>query len=377
MDYTEEQIVRIAKRENNNKRNYLVVNALQGKHIPVSGEKSLKMFNTLAQKVKTTCSKDEKLLLIGFCETATAIGSALAIYLRSFYMQTTRETIENVEYLYFSEEHSHATEQKLVKEDICDFINYVDRIIFVEDEVTTGNTILNIINILEQKYHTGVKFSVASILNGMDGKSLEIYAQRNITLHYLVKTDHTKYSEIAKKFSGNGKYYPCNTETPEIPVTEYQIGDYINARRAIMGWKYKPLCQLLWNTLAKCEKFECIFRQQNKKILVLGTEEFMYPSIYIASMLEKNGNTVKCHSTTRSPIAVSLEEDYPLQERFSLVSLYDDNRKTFIYNLDKYDEVLIITDSTNKSRMGINSLVNALAEKGNTNISLVRWCNEF
>ena len=377
MDYTEEQIVRIAKRENNNKRNYLVVNALQGKHIPVSGKQSLEMFNTLAKKVKTTRSKGEKLLLIGFCETATAIGSALAIYLRSFYMQTTRETIKNVEYLYFSEEHSHATEQKLVEKDIRDFINDVDRIIFVEDEVTTGNTILNIINILEQKYNTEVKFSVASILNGMDKKSLEIYAQRNITLHYLIKTDHAKYSEIAEKFSGDGKYYPCNTETPKISIKEYQISGYINARRTIMGHKYLMACKLLYHTLENYKKLEHIFRQQNKKILVLGTEEFMYPSIYIASLLEKNGNVVKCHSTTRSPIAVSLEKDYPLHERFSLVSLYDDNRKTFIYNLDKYDEVLIITDSTNKSRMGINSLVNALAEKGNTNISLVRWCNEF
>ena len=375
MDYTEEQIVRIAKRENNNKRKYLVVNALQGKHIPVSGKKSLDMFITLAKKIEKICVKGEKLLLIGFCETATAIGSALAIHLRTFYMQTTRETVEDVEYLYFSEEHSHATEQKLVEEDIRNFINDVDRIIFVEDEVTTGNTILNIINILEQKYKPKVKFSVASILNGMDEKSLEIYAQRNITLHYLIKTNHEKYTEIAEKFSGNGRYYPCNTETPQIFVKEYQLDEYINARRITLSWKYHMLCHLLWCTLEECEELEPVFKQQNKKILVLGTEEFMYPSIYIASMLEKNGNEVKCHSTTRSPIVVSLEEDYPLHERFSLVSLYDDNRKTFIYNLDKYDEVLIITDSTNKSRMGINSLVNALAEKGNTNISLIRWCN--
>ncbi len=34
--YKEEDLVRIAKRENNTKRKYLVVNRLQGKHIPVS-----------------------------------------------------------------------------------------------------------------------------------------------------------------------------------------------------------------------------------------------------------------------------------------------------------------------------------------------------
>ena len=33
--YTEKQLVAVAKRENNTKRNYLVVNRLQGKHVPV------------------------------------------------------------------------------------------------------------------------------------------------------------------------------------------------------------------------------------------------------------------------------------------------------------------------------------------------------
>ena len=35
MEYTEKDLVKIAKRENNTKRNYLVVDPLQGKHIPV------------------------------------------------------------------------------------------------------------------------------------------------------------------------------------------------------------------------------------------------------------------------------------------------------------------------------------------------------
>ena len=36
MEYTEKDLVKIAKRENNTKRNYLVVDPLQGKHIPVA-----------------------------------------------------------------------------------------------------------------------------------------------------------------------------------------------------------------------------------------------------------------------------------------------------------------------------------------------------
>jgi len=91
-------------------------------------------------------------LVIGFAETATAIGAAVAVDMNTNYIQTTREIIDGVDYLFFSEEHSHATEQKLVKNDIESIIYDIDRIIFVEDEVTTGNTILNIIMILEKLY---------------------------------------------------------------------------------------------------------------------------------------------------------------------------------------------------------------------------------
>lgn len=48
MEYTESDLVKIAKRENNTKRNYLVVDPLQGKHIPVQPSKALTLFSSLA-----------------------------------------------------------------------------------------------------------------------------------------------------------------------------------------------------------------------------------------------------------------------------------------------------------------------------------------
>lgn len=99
----------------------------------------------------------------------------------------------------------------------------------------------------------------------------------------------------------------------------------------------------------------------------------MYPSLYIGSMLENLENEVKCHSTTRSPIMVSRDKEYPLHTRYELRSLYDSERKTFIYDIDKYDRVLVITDSSLSEKKGIISLVNALNEK-NENIVFIRWC---
>lgn len=172
MIYQEQDLVTVAKRENNTKRNYLIVNRRQGKHIPVCPKEALEMFSALADIVRQAY-RNERLLIIGFAETATAIGAAVAVELGQYYIQTTRENVEGVDdYVYFTEAHSHATEQKVVRADVesvvCGRKNTyggqtdgtvvtmeeplkpIDRIVFIEDEVTTGNTILSAIEKIEE-----------------------------------------------------------------------------------------------------------------------------------------------------------------------------------------------------------------------------------
>lgn len=366
MNYVENDLVRIAKRENNTKRSYLVVDPLQGKHIPVIPSEAIGLFDNLANVFKNEY-KDEKLLLVGFAETATAIGARVAIDIGANYIQTTREPIPDVEYLFFSEEHSHATEQKLVKNDIDSIIESVDRIVFIEDEVTTGKTILNIITILENKYSRKTKFSVASLLNGMTEEHLGIYAKRNIKLHYLVKTDHSTYADKANIFKGNGNYYEPILKQPS-EYAEIKVPGHMDARRLVDAFEYSKACDILWDYIVKD-----IGYISEKKVLVLGTEEFMYPALWVGNKLEELGNEVLCHSTTRSPIAVSKENDYPLHNRYELSSLYDDARRTFIYDIGEYDRVFVVTDANNDSQLGINTLMNALQVQ-NKNIVLIRWC---
>ncbi|SFR65261.1 phosphoribosyltransferase domain-containing protein [Anaeromicropila populeti] len=363
--YREEDLVKIARRENNNKRKYLVVNKLQGKHVPVKPSDAFKMFEELADSLKQEYTK-ERLLLIGFTETATAIGAAVAISVGGKYMQTTREMIPDVGYLFFSEVHSHATEQKLVKDDIEGTIQDIDRIIFIEDEVTTGNTILNIINILEKLYPGSLHFSIASLLNGMDEEALERYRQRDIHIHYLVKTNHESYTQIAENYENNGAYKKPNLQSAEGSYEEMTVSGWLDARRMIDSACYKDACADLWKAIEKELEISA-------STLVIGTEEFMYPALYVASCIEEKGSCVKCHSTTRSPIEVCKEEGYPLHCRYELKSLYDKERKTFIYDLAKYDNVLIITDSQSEEKTGIDTLVNGLKLAGNKKIQLVRW----
>lgn len=365
--YTEKELAVIAKRENNNKRKYLVVNPLQGKHIPVSPEKALAMFEKLAELVKEAYP-NETLLLVGFAETATAIGAALAVKLDTYYMQTTRENVQGVEYLFFSESHSHATEQKLIQTDLDKVIDNIDRIVFVEDEVTTGNTILKIVELIERTYTKKIKFSVASLLNGMNKISQKVYQDRQILTHYLVKTNHDTYTEVADSYRGDGTYYAGNAEEIQETAPIMMVSGYCDGRRLNCGKEYGEACKKLWEEIAQAVSF-----QENRKILVLGTEEFMYPALYVAKRLEELGYEVRNHATTRSPIAVSSEAAYPLHMRYELVSLYDEERKTFLYDIGTYDLVLVITDAPITDR-GRKTLIHALTACGNKNIKLIRWC---
>ena len=82
-----------------------------------------------------------------------------------------------------------------------------------------------------------------------------------------------------------------------------------------------------------------------ENVLVIGTEEFMFtPMVFGKILEEKLSVNVQFHATTRSPIVASNEEAYAIKASYPLTSCYDKNRNTFIYNLERYDKVYIITD---------------------------------
>ena len=358
--------MRIAKRENNTKREYLVVNRFQGKHIPVRPGKALEMFDALGELL-IQANFVERLLVVGFAETATAIGAAVAAGLSADYIQTTREWADGVSYLYFSEEHSHAAQQKLVKEDMDSALEWAERIIFVEDEVTTGKTILNIVDILKKQYKCRLKFSVASLLNGMDERALKTYEDLGIDLFWLVKTEHSSYTEIARSYPGDGCYLSYRNE-PCFPADFLHITmeNMTDARRRVKPDVYARFCERLWEEVMGQADFK-----EAKDILVLGTEEFMYPALMFGKKLEEEGKHVWFHATTRSPIAVSKKEDYPLHKRYELDSFYEKGRRTFLYDIHKYDACVVITDAWRNVSEGMCSLAAALKLCGNEKVIFV------
>lgn len=334
-----ERLFALAARENNAKRGGLIVNFLQAKHVPAKPSETLALFDRLAEKViPEICEK--KVMVIGFAETATAIGAELAAKLSEkrecTYIHTTREKFpEDMRLALFSEEHSHATEQCLYSDKGLDIFCGVERIIFAEDELTTGKTILNFIAAL--KNVVKCRFSAASIINGMSEENLEKYKALGVGVHYLVKLDSS--AETLKEGISVTPREDGEFDIFSVPNDlTLRMDKNKDPRLGINGAEYEEYCACAANEFFK----KTAPLLSGKAVEIIGTEECMFPAVKLGELLEEKGYDVRCHATTRSPIIPSGDEGYPLFARYRVKSVYDEERRTFIYNLYECDNRIVV-----------------------------------
>ena len=372
MQYSADRLVLPAKRENNSIRPYLFVNPLQGKHIPTDPADAVGMCSALAEAVNAAYP-DDPLYVIGFAETATGIAACAASFLHHavYYQNTTRES-NGGDCILFSEVHSHATNQLLRADGIGEALKNVRRILFIDDEVTTGNTICHLIRLIKSRFHAeGLRFSIVSVLNSMPEERLRELHQQGIDCVFLhrIPYEYGKDSILDVGFdperhltarggsepgrAGNTFFCPVNPRNL-VSFQEYQAAVRAYAAEAVHSLPDRPVCP--------------------GRVLVLGTEEFMYPTFAAGEMIRQQGyaKEVRIHSTTRSPIIASGREGYPLDSRICLRSPYDPERTTFVYNLRQYDSVLVLTDAADPSP-GLGDLCRALEMAGNRHVTVVRW----
>lgn len=368
-----EEIISVAQRDKNLKRKFLLVNQKQAKHLPVAPNAALEMFAALGELVGDVYEQ-KKVIVIGFAETATAIGTQVALSLGkdTVYLQTSRETIAAARNLLdFQEEHSHAVSQSLYCQKPQEWLSSAEVILFVEDEISTGKTILNLIDQLTQLPYLkkDVCFAVASLINGLDEQAMAKMSERQIQCHYLLKLIYDRELDP----------YP-NLSSLSLHQSKEQDGDFL--KRVTLSGKidsrvgcpieeyYNACLTFAKGILEYLPQFEAA-----QEVLVLGSEELMYPAILTAKMLqEKYHCLVKTHATTRSPIKVCQDKkDYPIFNGSTMESLYEQGRVTFLYNLKKYDSVVVINDADVLNEKGLGQLTNILRQFGNQEIFSIRW----
>jgi adenine/guanine phosphoribosyltransferase-like PRPP-binding protein len=91
-------------------------------------------------------------VVLGYAETATGLGHSVADSLGARYLHSTRRAVPGIESLAgFEEEHSHATSHLLLPEDRRLLVND-DPVVLVDDELSTGQTVLNTIAALHARW---------------------------------------------------------------------------------------------------------------------------------------------------------------------------------------------------------------------------------
>ena len=390
-------IITVEHRSNNPKRDYLFCNKVQGKHIPAKPSDVFNMIHNLVTKVIGHSLDDKKVVVVGFAETATAIGHILYDKLPTsvYYLQTTREDCSPMKKLIeFQEEHSHATEQFLFG-DISEIPDF-DYVLFVDDEISTGKTILNFIREFS-KLKNGVGFGVASICNWQNEEDAKKFKSNNIDVFALItgqiRDTNIKMNITNKVVESTSNYANENgvVTDDQIKAVNYVSTSYgyfpetlFNRERCgvndVIHHDYAGIANKLEREAAEfCE----IHDLAGKKILVLGVEECMYIPLRFALALEQHGANVRFHAPSRSSIDIiksvdgsgnAKDEVYnKLVNKHKLHSLYDVNRVTYVYNLDKYDKIIIMSDKNTENTEFIKDIAASLLNFGNKIEDIVTW----
>lgn len=361
----------------NKKRSFLFVSKVLGKHIPVSpyvphaiglllGATYAKIENkaitqTLVNTITGKRSKDlpeyfikkEKPIIIGFAETATALGhSFFKAFEDATYVHTTREVYTNEQPLImFEEEHSHATSHYLYAPK--DFFNNDKEVILVDDELTTGKTNLNIIRALHAIYPRK-KYTLVSILDWRTKEhiqqfedlenelNIEIQAVSLIKGNFELLGQPNLTTEKLYERTSNSLIVEDVLVKEILPEAYYRLIDgndtfYKQGRFTIHSSEQKNI-----DSQMKKIAFE-LNCDEKEEVLCIGTGEFMYIPMQIASLL--NGN-VFYQSTTRSPIFPLKVEGYGVKSKI-LFSNFDQKEQTnYLYNLEdkKYTTIVIFLE---------------------------------
>jgi hypothetical protein len=371
----------------NKKRAFLFVSKVLGKHIPVdpytsllSGaalslllyrelnkENSKQIDSLLVETVKGLTNPNDakkvyhkilhselvlpdRVKFIGFAETATALGHSMYNVFNGgcTYIHTSRELIPSMTSLInFDEEHSHAVSHRCYASD-QDVIDGEETIVLVDDEITTGNTALNIIKDIQAKYPRK-EYIIASLLDWRTEEDEQRYAELEkklgIRIRSLSLVRGTIEVEGEPILSIPQEVMTSVTEVPRIEFIylndlfemkgkESQNSDgSVNRAPFVQGTGrfgiHESDNQKTDSGVSAAAKKLLGFRDGGNT-LCLGTGEFMYLPMRIASEM---GERVAYHSTTRSPIHSVNDDDYAISHGMSFSSPEDKELKNFIYNI--------------------------------------------
>ncbi|MFB6873368.1 phosphoribosyltransferase [Streptomyces sp. NPDC056323] len=370
----------------NPKRAHLLVSNVLGKHVP---QKPSVVYGTgfeLGRRVRELLGDAEarRAVVLGYAETATGLGHAVADGLGvAPYLHSTRRPVEGVARAGgFEESHSHATSHLLLPEDPAllagdrgpggpDGADTDAPLVLVDDEFSTGNTVLNTIRALHERYPRSRYVIVALVdmrspadRGRLAGFAAEIGArvdlvargagtvtlpegvlakgQALVAAHEPEPAGATAHGAAGSAGPAAPGFRPCTRVDLRWPAGVPDGGrhGFTPAHRAVLEPALPAMAARIAGALGDA-----------RRVLVLGFEELMYAPLRLGTALEDHTDAeVRYSTTTRSPVLAVNDPGYAIRTR--LVFPAHDNPADgpgdrYAYNVAGagFDAVVLAVDS--------------------------------
>ncbi|MFC6381636.1 phosphoribosyltransferase domain-containing protein [Psychrobacter glacincola] len=360
--YQLEDLLDFAQRINP-KRAFLFVSKVLGRHIPVAPSTMRNAFTDLANLVPEELP--EPILVIGMAETAVGLSAGVHQALQTRYphallLNSTRHAQHDDDSINsllttFSEDHSHASQHliyqsadKVMQEQLL----ASKTLIMVDDEASTGNTCVNVVTALRNAGLSQLEqVHLTTLVDwSLDQHQANVDADDTIAKR-LPNIEFYRHHLLSGAWTWTDAPNPKPIIMPSVDTTEagsQALGNTGNWGRfptldSTDGFNhYLASFQTLFTYFNGQTQFDK--EQLPTRILVLGSNEFVWLPFLLAEWLEQNTkvhndrHTIKFSALTRSPIALG----GGITTMLSFNDNYGLGMTNFAYNVEPSDWDLIV-----------------------------------
>ncbi|MCX5378525.1 phosphoribosyltransferase [Streptomyces sp. NBC_00091] len=317
----------------NPKRAHLLVSRVLGKHVPQSPEAVYAAGHGLGVRVRALLGdRAGSAVVLGYAETATGLGHCVADGLGPApYLHSTRRPVPGLRPAGgFEEAHSHATSHLLLPED-PELLAGDGPLVLVDDEFSTGNTVLNTIRDLHAR-HPRAHYVVVALVDmrsaGDRDRLTAFAAELGARVDLIALASGTvslpegvlaKGQALVEEYEGagaeSGVAAPADDPQPvtRVPL-DWPAGLPDGGRH---GFTPEHRARLEAKLPAMAARLADALGERPGRVLVLGNEELMYAPLRLARALEESGaaGEVRFSTTTRSPVLAVDDPGYAIRTR--------------------------------------------------------------
>ncbi|MFB9551093.1 phosphoribosyltransferase domain-containing protein [Nocardioides luteus] len=313
----------------NPRRAQLLVSSVLGKHVPTDPRLVTDAGLRLGAKARAAVTGDA--VVLGYAETATALGHLVADAIGAPYLHSTRREVEGLEPVAdFYEEHSHATAHRLLPAD-PGLLGRGETLVLVDDEVLTGKTVLSTIRALHKKFphQHYVVATLIDLRSEADRAKMERSVKRLRATLDVVSLASGEI-DLPEDLADNGNRLIDTVENLRqlagVETVERPRGEVV---QVVATWpRAVPEGGRHGFTAGSAGSYESAVtvtaaavagRIPDGPVHVLGTEELMYAPLRIASALadrraaEGRRHEITYSTTTRSPVLAVDDPGYAIR----------------------------------------------------------------